>query len=158
MYRKFFQTVLEPACYAMILLTFGCAAKPPLEDTRLRSQVVAVALSMQGKPYRYGGSTPAGFDCSGLVQYSFKKSGLNIPRNSYAQYKFSAPVYISRMQPGDLVFFRIDGSFVSHVGIYIGDGRFVHAPGKNRSVSIDQLDADYWQKRLVGGGSVFRKL
>jgi cell wall-associated NlpC family hydrolase len=110
---------------------------------------------MQGKPYRYGGTTPAGFDCSGLMHYTFRQAGLSIPRNSYDQYKASSPVYINRLKPGDLLFFRtLGGTFVSHVGMYIGDNRFVHAPGNGRRVSIDNLDTEYWQKRLVGAGSL----
>ncbi|HEY3487317.1 MAG TPA: NlpC/P60 family protein, partial [Gammaproteobacteria bacterium] len=77
-----------------------------------------------------------------------------IPRNSYEQYRLSTPVYLSRLQPGDLVFFRTRGVFVSHVGMYIGDNRFVHAPGEGRPVSTDNLESPYWRKRLVGGGSI----
>jgi murein DD-endopeptidase len=128
------------------------------EYPELRARVVNVALNQRGTPYVFGGTRPqTGFDCSGLVQYSYQQLGLHIPRNSYEQYRLSTPVYISRLQPGDLVFFRTRGVFVSHVGIYIGDNRFVHAPGEGRPVSIDSMDSPYWQKRLVGGGSIISR-
>lgn len=141
---------------ALCLGVYGCASTYSQSDyEHLRPTVVSTALSMKGTPYRYGGSTPAGFDCSGLIQYTFRQAGIAVPRNSYDQYKASSPVYISRLQPGDLLFFRtLGGMFVSHVGMYIGDNRFVHAPGKGKHVHIDSLDEDYWQKRLVGAGSL----
>ena len=121
----------------------------------LRARLVSIALSQRGAPYVFGGTSPrTGFDCSGFVQYSYQELGLRIPRNSYDQYKTSTPVYLNRLQPGDLVFFRTSSIFVSHVGIYIGDNRFVHAPGEGRPVSIDSLDSPYWRQRIVGGGSV----
>lgn len=135
---------------------YGCASinGPSVQYEHLRPAVVSTALSMEGRPYRYGGSTPTGFDCSGLIHYSFRQAGIAVPRNSYDQYKASAPVYISRLRPGDLLFFRINGVFVSHVGMYIGDNRFVHAAGKSKHVRVDNLDSDYWQKHLVGAGTL----
>lgn len=140
----------------LCLGVYGCATMDASEEHfgYLRPAVVSTALSMKGRPYRYGGSTPAGFDCSGLIQYSFRKVGVPVPRTSYAQYKASLPVYISRIQPGDLLFFRTNGMFVSHVGLYIGDNRFVHAAGKDQPVKVDNLDSDYWQKHLVGAGTL----
>jgi murein DD-endopeptidase len=137
----------------------SCAGGRLVDDyPELRARVVNVALNQRGTPYVFGGTRPqTGFDCSGLVQYSYQQLGLHIPRNSYEQYRLSTPVYISRLQPGDLVFFRTRGVFVSHVGIYIGDNRFVHAPGEGRPVSIDSMDSPYWQKRLVGGGSIISR-
>ncbi|HEX5056024.1 MAG TPA: C40 family peptidase [Gammaproteobacteria bacterium] len=124
----------------------------------LRGQLVSVALSQRGVPYVFGGTSPqTGFDCSGFVQYSYQQLGLQIPRNSYDQYKMSTPVYLNRLQPGDLVFFRTSSVFVSHVGIYIGGNRFVHAPGEGRPVSTDSLDSTYWRQRLVGAGSVLAR-
>ena len=137
----------------------SCAGGRTLDDyPELRAQLVSIAMNQRGLPYAFGGARPqTGFDCSGLVQYSYKQLGLHIPRNSYEQYRLSTPVYISRLQPGDLVFFRTRSIFVSHVGIYIGDNRFIHAPGKGHPVSIDSIDSPYWQKRLVGGGSIISR-
>jgi cell wall-associated NlpC family hydrolase len=138
-------------------LLHSCAGGRVVGDyPELRARLVRIALDQRGTPYVFGGNRPqTGFDCSGLVQYSYQQLGLYIPRNSYEQYKLSTPVYISHLQPGDLVFFRTRSIFVSHVGVYIGDNRFVHAPGEGRPVSTDSLDSSYWRKRLVGGGSVF---
>lgn len=144
-------------CGATLCLgIYGCASMNPPggENGHLRPNVVSTALSMKGRPYRYGGNTPTGFDCSGLIHYSFRQAGVVVPRTSYDQYKASSPVYIGRIQPGDLLFFRINGTFVSHVGLYIGDNRFVHAAGKSKHVRIDTLDSNYWQKRLVGAGTL----
>lgn len=124
----------------------------------LRARLVTIALNQRGLPYVFGGTSPrTGFDCSGLVQYSYAQLGLSIPRNSYDQYRLSTPVYINSLQPGDLVFFRTRNIFVSHVGIYLGDNRFVHAPGEGRPVSIDSIESAYWRKRLVGGGSILSR-
>ena len=139
----------------LCLLSCGGPAVHTGEYAHLRPSLVAAALAMQGKPYRYGGTTPAGFDCSGLVVYSYKQFGIDLPRNSYRQYKASRPVYTRDLQPGDLVFFRTTSSFVSHVGIYIGDDQFVHAPGKGKTVRVDSLDNDYYRRRFVGGGTFF---
>ncbi len=137
----------------------GCAGGHIVDDyPELRAQLVSIAMNQRGTPYVFGGTKPqTGFDCSGLVQYSYAQLGLHIPRNSYEQYRLSTPVYISRLQPGDLVFFRTRGIFVSHVGIYIGDNRFVHAPGEGRPVSVDSIDSPYWQRRLVGGGAMISR-
>jgi cell wall-associated NlpC family hydrolase len=138
------------------LILIGCATTGgnSIRHEHLRNDLISTAIKMKGRPYRYGGYDPSGFDCSGLVYYSFNQLGLKIPRTSYDQYKASSPVYISRMRPGDLVFFRIDGQFVSHVGIYLGDNRFIHAAGKSKHVRIDDMSTDFWQKRLVGAGSL----
>jgi cell wall-associated NlpC family hydrolase len=112
-------------------------------------------MAMRGKPYRYGGDTPSGFDCSGLVVYSYGQFDIKLPRNSYKQYKKSKPIYERDLQPGDLVFFRTTSSFVSHVGIYVGDNRFVHAPGKGKTVRADSLNNDYYRRRFVGAGTFF---
>ncbi len=123
------------------------------EYDHLRPSLVAAALAMQGKPYLYGGTTPDGFDCSGLVLYSYKQFGIKVPRNSYKQYQASQPVREHDLKPGDLVFFRTGGGFVSHVGIYIGNNEFVHAPGTGKVVRVESLDDAYYKKTYVGAGS-----
>lgn len=113
---------------------------------------LAVAQKMIGTPYRYGGATPRGFDCSGLVYYSYRKAGLSVPRTSYDQFRQSQPVHLSNLQPGDLLFFRLDDIKPSHVGIYEGEGRFVHAPSSGKQVSYASLDSPYWGSKVVGAG------
>jgi cell wall-associated NlpC family hydrolase len=106
------------------------------------------ALKMVGRPYRYGGATPAGFDCSGLVQFSFRQAGVSLPRSTDAQLAASSRVKLSGLRRGDLLFFDEEGKKKSHVGIYLGDGRFVHAPSSGKHVRTDRMDAPYWKKHL----------
>ena len=104
---------------------------------------------MVGKPYKYGGSSPAGFDCSGLVMYSYKQAGVQLPHSTDKQRSTSRPVKVSELRRGDLLFFNQEGKKHGHVGIYLGDGRFVHAPSSGKSVRSDSLDAPYWKKHLT---------
>ena len=103
---------------------------------------------MVGKPYRYGGATPAGFDCSGLVLFSYQQAGVKVPRETEQLRRHSQPVRVSSLRRGDLVFFDQDGKKNSHVGIYLGDGTFVHAPSSGKRVRTDRLDSAYWKKHL----------
>lgn len=114
--------------------------------------VVAVARSMIGAPYRYGGMTPQGFDCSGLVYYAYREVGIAVPRTTRGQLRSSHPVRLSEVRPGDLLFFRLSGRKVSHVGIYAGDGRFIHAPSKGKRVSYAEAESPYWRSRLIRAG------
>jgi murein DD-endopeptidase len=106
------------------------------------------AAKMLGKPYRYGGSTPAGFDCSGLVQYSYRQAGVSLPHNTDQQRSASRLVKRADLRRGDLLFFNQEGKKYGHVGIYIGDGKFIHAPSSGKSVRSDRLDSPYWKKHL----------
>jgi cell wall-associated NlpC family hydrolase len=111
-----------------------------------------MAIAMLGTPYHYGGSSPRGFDCSGLVYYVFRETGIRVPRTTRAQLRHAKPVSLSRLLPGDLLFFNQDSSRVSHVGIYVGDGWFIHAPSRGRRVSYDSLQDGFWKYRLVAAG------
>ncbi len=118
-----------------------------------RERILATAMDLLGTPYRYGGTSPReGFDCSGLVQYTHRRAGIEVPRTTRAQYNASRPVSRRQLRPGDLVFFRVDGRRISHVGIYLGDGRFIHAPSSGKKVSIARLDDPWWRKRYSGAG------
>lgn len=103
------------------------------------SQVVSIAMSYLGTPYVWGGAAPGGFDCSGLVMYSFAQLGISLPHSSYAQWNYGVPVPYDQLQPGDLVFF--DG--LGHVGLYIGGGEYVDAPYTGAVVRVDSL-SDGW--------------
>lgn len=113
---------------------------------------LAIARSMVGAPYRYGGADPRGFDCSGLVYYSYGKAGVEIARTTTGQYRQSRRVPLSRLRPGDLLFFTISREKPSHVGIYAGNGAFIHAPSSGKSVGYASLKNDYWRSRLVASG------
>ncbi|MCD0504512.1 C40 family peptidase [Bordetella petrii] len=114
--------------------------------------LVSEALDQLGVRYRYGGSSPdTGFDCSGLVTYSAQRAlGLKLPRNSSAMALMGTAIDKKQLQPGDLVFFNTLGRRYSHVGIYLGDNRFVHAPSSGGVVRIEKMTMAYWTKRYNG--------
>ena len=117
--------------------------------------IAQIAQSMVGVSYRYGGSNPdEGFDCSGLVYYSHTQVGEQVPRVSYAQLAASDEVSESELKPGDLLFYRINGK-PSHVGIYIGQGQFVHAPSSGKKVSISSMSNVYFKPRLIRAGRLY---
>jgi murein DD-endopeptidase len=132
------------------LIVAGCASNPaaPVTDPASAERAAGSALKMVGKPYRYGGSTPAGFDCSGLVQYSYKQAGVALPRSTDDLLRNSTALRGAHLRRGDLLFFDQEGKKKSHVGIYLGDGRFVHAPSSGKTVRTDRLDSPYWKKHL----------
>jgi len=139
-----------------LVLLGGCSSVPvrePAGGKAERERLLATALDLLGTPYRYGGRSPReGFDCSGFVQYIHRQAGIAVPRTTRAQYNASRPVSRRRLQPGDLVFFRIDGRRISHVGIYLGEGRFIHAPSSGKRVSTARLDDPYWRRHYSGAG------
>ncbi|HXV41233.1 MAG TPA: C40 family peptidase [Steroidobacteraceae bacterium] len=150
-----------PGFVAFLLLATGCAGTPardpPADEPApairdLRGPIVQLALSMVGVQYRYGGTHPReGFDCSGLVYYAFTSNGHGVPRTSREQFDVARKIPLAEAVEGDLVFFR-DQEQLSHVGIYLGGGRFVHAPSRGGSVSVASIDAPYYQRNLVAIG------
>jgi cell wall-associated NlpC family hydrolase len=118
----------------------------------LRQELAATALRFIGVPYNWGGTTAdSGFDCSGLTMVTYRLNGLKLPRVSRDQYAAGRPVAVAELQKGDLVFFATGGGTrVSHVGLYIGNGRFVHAPRRGKSVLVTSLDNSYYRKTFVG--------
>src|SRR5712692_2261735 len=143
--------------------SFQRSASPPQSQPRASSAVSETvadsaadhALKMLGKPYHFGGSTPAGLDCSGLVQFSFRQAGLALPHNTDKQRSASLPVRLADLRRGDLLFFDQEGKKSSHVGIYVGAGKFVHAPSSGKYVRSDRLDSPYWKKHLSGARRLF---
>jgi len=121
-------------------------------DSYLRNEIVKTARRLIGVPYRWGGSSPdEGFDCSGLTMTVYRLNGLNLPRSSKEQYRAGTPVAQSQLLQGDLVFFATSGGRqISHVGIYAGDGKFIHAPKRGRRIRKESLSNNYFRARYVG--------
>lgn len=137
--------------FALVLT--GCSSGPSksLRNYSIYGERAAAhAQKFIGTRYRYGGNHPSrGFDCSGLVQYSYKLAGLRVPRNTKFQYRSTHRVASNKLQRGDLLFFHLLGKRNSHVGIYIGNGRFVHAPSSGKRVKISTLKNRYWRRHLA---------
>ena len=143
--------------FILALLAAGCASapsQPPASagstkpTAELRDDAAMHAQKMVGKPYKYGGASPSGFDCSGLVLYSYKRAGVVLPHSTDKQRSVSRPIRLGEVRRGDLLFFNQEGKKFGHVGIYVGDGKFVHAPSSGKSVRTDRLDTPYWRKHL----------
>ena len=131
----------------------------PTAASALSNEVLMRAISLVGTPYRYGGNSPeGGFDCSGLVDYVFlDAAGLRLPRSTRELIELDAPeVRRDRLQPGDLVFFNPGGGSASHIGIYVGEDRFVHAPSAGGTVRLDTLQIEYWNQAYKGAKRVLR--
>ncbi len=108
-------------------------------------------MDQVGAPYRYGGSSPGGFDCSGLVHYSYSRAGLRVPRTTGQLWSSTHTVARHELLIGDLLFFNIEGK-MSHVGLYLGGQRFVHAPSSGRSVVVASLNSPYYRSAFARAG------
>jgi len=120
-----------------------------------RPPVVGTALSLQGAPYRNGGTDPSGFDCSGFVAYVFAQQGLAVPRTVSELYVAGREISADALEPGDLVFFSTVAPGATHVGIAVSADEFVHAPSSKGVVRVERLSASYWSSRFVGIRRVF---
>ncbi len=120
------------------------------------AQIAIEALSLVGIRYRYGGNSPEqGLDCSGLVRYVFREAGgTDLPRTSQEMSRRGEPVDKQDLQPGDLVFFNTLNRAFSHVGIYLGNNQFIHAPSAGRNVRVENMDMNYWKARFNGARRV----
>ncbi len=132
----------------------GCASPPAAPLARAdRTAIVRIATAQIGRPYVYGGSSPSGFDCSGLVIYSYRKAGLpGLPHSAAALAERSHPIPLSGLRPGDLLFFQRTSAKPHHVGIYIGGREFVHAPSGGKRVEKVGFDHVYWGGRIKRAG------
>jgi cell wall-associated NlpC family hydrolase len=157
---------LRRALLAAAALLAGCASMPPQTASARSAPVAAahdpvlsiggavaeLAAGMVGARYRLGGADPAeGFDCSGLAFYVYDQAGYRIPRTSEDQFRAAHKIALADADVGDLVFFQ-DQARLSHVGIYLGNGLFVHAPASGERVSVARVDAPYYQEHLVAVG------
>lgn len=150
-------------CNYMVLLALvipiGCSTVPPempkAETAPVgerRAEALLQALLALGLDYRYGGNSPeTGFDCSGLVAHVFREAyGIRLPQNARAQSEYGVRVSLAELRAGDLVFYNTLNRPFSHVGIYLGEGRFVHAPKTGAQVRVEPIRGSYWMKRFDG--------
>lgn len=161
---------MKPSLHLSTFLTlwiglYGCAGQSlpdfsmlPQQGSSLtpaQANVTQIARSLLDTPYRFGGTTPQGFDCSGFINYVFRKgAGLSLPRTTEELSQAGKPVPIPDLRPSDLVYFRIERQKPLHIGIYLGNGRFIHAPSSQGKVNIQRLDLDYWRARYLGARRV----
>lgn len=134
------------------LLLAGCASAPARAPSDEVNEVLFGAINLVGTPYHFGGNTPqSGFDCSGLVRYVYRTAvGLLLPRTSHGISEIDAPrVKRDELSAGDLLFFHGRSKRVDHVGIYVGNGRFVHAPTTGGKVRLDELASSYWSRHFL---------
>lgn len=136
----------------------GCATSPPpltSDQAGVRQRVLAVAERLIGTPYRLGGESPGGMDCSGLVQYTYRQAGIRLPRTTGEQLR--AGQARRQVLPGDLLFFHGGNGTVSHVGIYAGRGEMIHASSGAGRVLKTRLNQRYWQRHLLGGATFLER-
>jgi murein DD-endopeptidase len=160
----------------MLVLTSGCVSSAQTQDAQtqelpapatldaptpdtatisfsLGDEIALRAIALVGKPYRYGGADLDGFDCSGLVYFIHQELGLTVPRTAADQQRAAARIDATELKPGDLLFFRTSKhKRVSHVGVYVGEHRFVHAPQSGKLIELRTLDDSYYGPRLVSSG------
>lgn len=139
----------------IVAIAAGCSSTPEISpQIPVQSQypVINYALSLQGAPYRYGKASPEeGFDCSGFVMHVYGKHGVHLPRTANQMASVLPSVPPSDLHPGDLVFFNTSGRTFSHVGIFINNDKFIHAPSRRTGrVLISSLNNSYWRKHFTG--------
>jgi hypothetical protein len=133
---------------------YALAKRADLGEAYLREELVRTAQSFLGVPYLWGGaSADKGFDCSGLTMTVYQLNGFDIPRTSAEQFAAGTPVDRSSLEKGDLLFFAKTGNKASHVGIYAGDGWFIHSPGRGKGIRKDSLAGDYYSRTFLGARS-----
>jgi cell wall-associated NlpC family hydrolase len=173
MLRLSLKTFALPALLLAGTVAAGCASSPAtlsagaagrvtveprVADATVGAAIADVAMGMVGTRYRYGGTDPIeGFDCSGLVHYAYGQAGYGVPRTSQELFRAARKIAVGDADPGDLMFFQ-DQTKLSHVGIYVGGGMFVHAPASGRDVAIGSIDVPYYQQHLVAVGRLLPDL
>lgn len=149
------RTIIAGVVIAILpLLLFACGGHAPVQrgngyTPAAGEKAAETAIAMIGRPYKYTGDTPSGFDCSGLVRYSYLTAGVDLPHGTSALRNITRTIGFSSARKGDLVFFVQSGKKYSHVGIYIGNSVFVHAPSTGGKVRKDSLVDPYWKKHYL---------
>jgi len=136
----------------------GCASREPDEVRAERRTIVSTAMDQLGRPYHYGGSDPSGFDCSGLVQYSYRSAGLSIPRSTGELRHAGRKINLRDARPGDVLLYRFTDRLhpSMHVAIFLGDGMMVHAPASGGQVETVALNQSPWPERFVSAIRLLR--
>ena len=148
--------VINPGYALRLSITDNEVSRGGYED-RLSAGILATARQYLGTPYRYGGSSPGGFDCSGFVMYVYSQHGYNLSRTAAAQYNQGVSVGKADLQPGDLVFFRCYSSSIDHSGIYIGNNDFIHSSSpRSGGVIISSLDESYYARSYAGAARIMQ--
>ncbi len=143
-------------CMALLALGAVSCASMRVTNHNDREIIVRFARNMLNKKYAYGQNDPSsGFDCSGLVFYAFKEAGIKIPRTAAEQFKNARKIGLDEAKEGDLVFFSTSGPGATHVGIYIGDGKFIHSPSEGKKVRIVDMYNPYWKENYYGTATYF---
>lgn len=163
LFKKIFAVFFIASCFVTftaelfnrqseLALTPAVAVKKAKKRTK-REIIVDTAYSLIGIDYWPGGQdSDYGYDCSGFTQYAYSKAGIDIPRRAIEQYNASTKMEEAALKKGDLVFFNTRGYGINHVGIYLGNGRFIHAPGIGKVISEETLNKPYWRTRFMTGG------
>jgi len=149
--------VLSVLALVAALLLGACSNMGSGPERAKREAIVETALGQVGRPYRYGGDSPEGFDCSGLVEYSYAEAGIQVPHNTSALRSSGSRIALGDARPGDLLFYRFNSSPSSlHVAIYLGHGKMVHAPARGKQVSVIHTDDSPWPGLFLGAVRVLQ--
>jgi len=154
------RNLLPLAFVATVIVFSSCSTlgKSPLGvlvSGSTRYSVIRTAEKYIGVRYKFGGDTPRGFDCSGYTKYIYKVNGIDLPHSARKQFFCGRRVGIKNARPGDLVFFKIHGRNITHVGVYAGNYKFLHAPRRGKRVSYEDIRTSYWRKRYAGTVTIF---
>ncbi len=153
-FTKFLMYII---CMLFLLLQASCASiffrNNGVHDQVSGSGIVSTAEKYLGVRYKRGGVTPKGFDCSGYVHYVYAQHGIDLPRSASGQYSSGTKIRLRNARPGDLIFFHTSGKWISHVGIYAGNLKFIHAPRSGKRICYTSLKNRYWKKRYVGAAT-----
>ncbi len=147
---------------SLLLFVTACSSAAPRSGDAGGNQgeLIPYAKSLIGTPYHYGGESPStGFDCSGFVRHVYNHTqGIALPRSALAMSRVGKRIKANQMQPGDLVFYSTQGTPYSHVGIFLGNAKFIHSPSTGKKVEIVDMSKDYWREHYNGARRVSSNL